>query len=297
MTSNDWRLGLAYPLLAKLDCPLAWRSATWLGRWNAHERKQAIIAVQNGYLRAFPELAHDSQTLQAWTQRYLDLFARESMDVFCMPKLRAHNVDRYITLHGIELLKEAQREGQGIILVLNHYSRLIMLLVKLGLMGVRMNMLTMRVDEDNPELSPVMRQFLRAKVQNLLNHIGGEWLSIGDNLRPMLQGLKRGEIWIVLADAYMPHFDDWREYPFLGGQLRLSRGIERIAAKTGARMIYGVTHETDTKTLYCELRSLPTNPQDALASIAKELEKDVLAAPWEWWQWNILDYLWTPSTK
>ena len=297
MTSNDWRLGLAYPLLAQLECSLAWRTATRLGRWNAHERKQAIVAVQNGYLRAFPELANDPLTLQTWTQRYLDLFARESMDVFCMPKLHADNVDHYITLHGIDLLHDAQREGQGLILVLNHYSRLIMLLVKLGLMGVRMNMLTMRVDNNNPELSPVMREFLHTKVQNLLKHIGGEWLSIGDNLRPILQGLKRSEIWIVLADAYMPHFDDWREYPFLGGQLRLSRGIERIAAKTGARLIYGVTHETSQAKLNCELRSLPTNPEDALASIVRELEKDILATPWEWWQWNILDYLWSPGTR
>lgn len=295
MTPSDWRLELAYPALARLPCPLAWRAATRLGRWGSVERGQACTAVQNGYLKVFPQLAEDPQTLQRWTRGYLDLFARETMDVFCMHKLRADTVDRYIQLHGKEHLDQACGEGRGVILVLNHYSRLIMLLVRLGLLGVRMNMLTMRIDDGNPDLSPFMRRFLRTKVDRLLGFIGGEWLSVGDNLRPLYKSLRRGEIWIVLADAYMPQFGEWREFPFLGGRLRLSRGIERIAAKTGARMIYGITRETSPDTLACELRPLP--PQDALAMVVRELEKDVRAAPWEWWQWNILDYLWTPAAE
>ena len=273
------------------------RIAQYVGHLGHHDRTQAQIAIKNGLLNAFPALEKKPQTLNDWTQRHLNMLARESMDAFCFPRINASNINQTIHLQGHDILTQTQRDGQGVILILNHYSRLILLLVKLGMMGTRINMLTMRIDHNNPELSPTMQRFLKMKVERLLGFIGGEWLSIGDNLRPIIEGLKRGEIWVVLADAYMPHFDDWREYPFLGGQLRISRGIERMATKTGARLIYGMTRETSPTNLVCELRALPSNVEDALSSAVKELEHDVLAAPWEWWQWNILDYLWTPPTK
>ncbi|MFZ5580741.1 MAG: lysophospholipid acyltransferase family protein [Pseudomonadota bacterium] len=292
---RDWRLHLAYPALARLPCTLAWQGATRLGRWRPTEREQARAAVRNGYLSAFPHLARDLAQLERWTQGYIDLFARESMDVFCMSRINAHNAAEHIHITGTHLLEEARRDGQGVILVLNHYSRLIMLLIGLGLMGHRMSMLTMRIDTENPDLTPPMRTFLRAKVERLLGFIGGQWLSIGDNLRPMLEGLRAGETWIVLADVYMPQINDWRDFPFLGGSLRLSRGIERIAARTGARLIHGVTHEKRPSHLECELRPLPADPAEAMATVVRELEQDILATPWEWWQWNIFDYIWTPA--
>lgn len=295
MIDRDWRIHHAYPLLARLPCPLAWRAATRLGRWHPTEREQARIAVKNGYLRAFPHLAQQPDLLEHWIQGYLDLFARETMDVYCMPRLHAKNVHDHIQISGTEHLDEAQRKGQGVILVLNHYSRLIMLLVGLGLLGYRQSMLTMRIDTENPELTPAMRAFLRTKVQRLLGFIGGQWLSLGDNLRPMVEGLRAGEIWIILADAHNPHISEWRDYPFLGGTLRLSRGIERIARKTGARLIHGVTHEHAPDRLACELRALPPDPAEAMTTLVQQLEHDVITTPWAWWHWNILDYIWTPA--
>lgn len=296
MSHSRWRLNLAYPTLSRLPCPLAWRTAAWMGNLGKVEYQQACTAVQNGFLAIFPELADDPRTLQTWTQHHLDMLAREFMDVFCMPRLQFSNIDRYIMLHGAELITEAKRESQGVILVLNHFSRLIMLLIRLGLMGIEMNILTMRID-DNPDLAPFMRHYLRTKVKRVLGFIRGQWLNVGDDLRPIYKGLQRGQIWIILADAYMPHFGDWRVFPFFGGQLRLPRGIERIASKTGARLIYGVTREVRPDLLACELRPLPTDPYEAMAGVVGELEKDIRATPWEWWQWNILDYLWTPTKQ
>ncbi len=295
MNLGEWRLALAYPALARLPLSLAWRSAARIGRWSGPERRNALIAVRAGLEKAFPGIGADAKRLRGWTRDYLDMFSHEAMDVFCMPRLNRENVGRYIHLRGMDHLEETRRGGLGVILVLNHYSRVIMILVRLGLLGVRMSMLTMRIDEGNPDLSPFMRAFLRTKVERLLGFMGGKCLTLGENLRPVYEGLRRGEIWIILSDAYMPQFGSWREFPFLGGILRLPGGIERIAARTGARLIYGVTHESGPDRLDCELRPLPPDPAEGLAAAVRELEKDVLASPGEWWQWNILDYIWRPA--
>lgn len=293
MIPGGWRLGLAYPALCRLPFPLAMRAATLIGRWDRAGRANAQKAVQAGLLKAFPDLASDRARLEAWTKGYLELFAREAMDVFFISRLDRKNAERFIRLKGLRHLEEARAGGRGVILVLNHYSRVIMIPVRLGLLGVRMSMLTMRVDEKNPDLTPFMRSFLEQKIERLIKVMGGRSLALGSSLRPIYDGLSSGQIWIILSDAYMPQFGKWREFSFLGGRLRLPSGIERIAARTGARLVYGVTVEAGPALLECELRPLPERPEEALAAAVSDLEKDVLACPWQWWQWNILDYIWS----
>lgn len=295
MTRAD-RLRLEYllPWLARLPAPLAYRAAVALGLWGRGGRRNARLAVRQGLELAWPELAAQPARLARIEAAWLAMMARETLDVFRMPRLAAGGMADLVRIEDPAPLARARAPGSGVILVMAHYSRLIMLLSALGQIGFRLSMLTVPIDERNPDLPPAMRRYLETKVARLRGFIGGDWLSVGDHLKPLYAGLRRGEIWIVLLDAYMPSFGSWERYPFLGGEIRLSSGIARIAARSGARLVYAAVHEEGYR-LRGRLLELPAEPERALAAAVAELERDVRQRPDQWWQWNIFAHLWTPG--
>ncbi len=281
--------------------PFAWayRGAGLIGRYDHRYNRAVHTVIATGLLRAFPELRSDRALLEDWLARYFAMMARETMDVFCMPKLSRANGGQLVRLRdgSLDVLHAAKRNGRGAILVMSHFSRLNMLLLGLALAGETLGMLTIRIDERNPYLDRIERAYINNKVKTLLGFIGGRWVTLGDNLRSLYEGLKQGETIVILLDAYTPDAygptQSRLRAPFLGGALEISRGIERLAEKTGAAMVYGVAKERG-RTIEAELRALPDNPRQALCEAVAQLEKDIYETPWQWWQWNILDYIWSP---
>ncbi|MDD3609746.1 MAG: hypothetical protein PHI49_08325 [Halothiobacillaceae bacterium] len=291
-----WRLGLAYPLLARLPDALAYPLAGRVGVWGPAERAGIANAFLHGARRMLPDRAPapGSREEAQWRHRHLVLFAHEQLDACHLPALaqggRKMELPR---IEGLDALDSAREEGQGVILVMAHYGRFILLLAQLGLLGYRMSMLTMRIDSANPALSPRRRAFLSNKVAGLLGCIGGAWLSVGDNLRPMLEGLRQGETWIVLMDAYEgPSIGELPSYPFLGGQLHLPSGIPRLANRTGARLVYASVIEEADGTMGGRLVGLSGDAETAFEAAVAELALDVQTAPWAWWPWSLMDRAW-----
>lgn len=287
---GNWRRDLVYPLLAHLPASLAYPAAARLGIWSRAERKGALEAVCNGLARAGLEM-RDTVSGQDVAEAYLGMLARETLDVFRMSTWAGAELEAMIEVDGVELLEQARARGQGVILLLAHYGRLLLLMLALAHRGHPMGMVTMRIDRDNPDLDLALRKYFERKIQSVLTHIGGPWLMVGDSMRPLYDGLRRGGVWVVLMDAYIPGTPNMGEFPFLGGTLCIPRGVQRIAERCGARLVYGVTRE-DRKPIRAELRDLGADPAQALARAVAELEHDVRAAPSQWWQWNILEYIW-----
>ncbi|MEY6431613.1 hypothetical protein ABC977_04235, partial [Thioalkalicoccus limnaeus] len=245
-------------------------------------------------LRAWPELAGDAPRLADLERAWLAMMAREALDVFRLPRLTGGRIADLVRIEDPSPLFDARADGRGVILTMAHYGRLIMLLAALGAAGLRLNMLTIPIDARNPDLAPAMRRYLGTKVARLRAFIGGDWVAVGDSLKRVYEGLRRGEIWIILMDAHLAHPVTRERYPFLGGELRLATGIPRLAARTGARIVYGAVHE-DGYRLRGRLCALDADPSRAMTEAVAELERDVVAQPEQWWQWAIFDYLWTPE--
>lgn len=284
--------------LARLPFPWAYRSAGLIGRYDRWRNANARLAIAMGLKKGFPQEAANPQTLNRWLAGYFGMMARETMDVFCMPRLNRDNVDRVARLRpeSLDVLHAARRGGRGVILVMCHFSRLNMLLLSLALAGERLGMITMAVDERNPDLDPVDRVYLNTKIGTLLKFLGGRWVCLGDSMRGVYAGLRSGETMVILLDAHTPGLEERNKLrlPFLGGTLEIPRGIERLAEKTGAALVYGVARERGWG-IDAELRPLPDPPDQGLRQAVAELERDVNETPWQWWQWCVLDYLWSPT--
>lgn len=287
--------GLFQPL-SRLPLALAYRAAGAIGRHDFRHLHDARTAIGNGLDSAFPHLAADPALRKDWIQRHFTMMSREIMDTFVMERLHPGNSQQLVQLDpaSLALMQETKREGRGTILVMAHFGRLNLVLLALAMAGFPLGMLTIAVDERNPELGAADRKYLGHKVGTLLRHIRGRWVKLGDNMRGLYEGLQAGETIVVLMDAYhSAQGGNKLQIPFLDGILEINQGIERIASKTGANLIYGAAKENGWR-VEARLRPLPDAPPAALRQSVSYLEQDILESPWAWWHWNILDYIWSP---
>ncbi len=282
--------------LSHLPLPLAYRAAELIGQYDYKHQHDARTAIGNGLSTAFPRLVTDPALKNEWLQRYFNMMSRESLDVFTMERIHVGNSQQLVQLDpaSLALMQAAKRDKRGTILVMAHFGRLNLVLLALAMAGFPLGMLTIAVDESNPELGVVDRKYLNQKVGTLLRHIRGRWVRLGDNMRGLYDGLCAGETIVVLMDAYhQAQGGNKLQIPFLDGILEMNQGIERLAARTGANLVYGAAKENSWQ-ISAELRLLPDDPSVALFQAAAYLEQDILEAPWLWWHWNILDYIWSP---
>ena len=119
----------------------------------------------------------------------------------------------------------------------------------------------------------------------------GPWIAKGDNTKDIFKAFSEGRILIILLDVFEPNKKKAKQYDFLGGKLQIPTGIERLAEKTGAQMVYGVAH-CEGLQVHAQLRSLPEDPCEGLRCAVAELERDVMRSPGQWWQWNALEHIW-----
>jgi KDO2-lipid IV(A) lauroyltransferase len=274
---------------------LAYKSAGLISRFDRQLNKAAYKSVAAGLKQIFPAQAKDPATLNTWIALYFRMMARETMDVFCMSRA-SHTIPPVVSLsqNSLNILHNAKSNGTGVILAMAHFGRLNMVLFGLALSGESLGMLTMITDKRNTDLDSVSRRYINQKINTLLRFTGGPWLTLGDDFRKLYKSLNDGATMVILFDAYSPeHSRNKMEVPFLGGLLQVSRGIEKLAKKTGATIIYGVAKE-DGWRINAELYALPADPTAALRAAVAQLERDVLETPWQWWHWNILDYIWMP---
>ncbi len=215
---------------------------------------------------------------------------------FFYPKYPNQIVSVLLTCRDWTCSWRPQQEGKGVVLAMGHYGRPIMLSTQLGVLGCKIGMLTQTIDERNPNLNAVERSYLARKMRIVMDAAGGRWLMLDDSMRLLYSGLKSGETIIMMYDLHEANPSSMLELPFCGGTMRLPRGVERVAERTGARVIYGIARDKGRR-VEAELRKLPQNPQQALIAAVKELEKDVQAAPWQWWQWPLYDHAWAPPQK
>lgn len=291
--SRDWRLQWAFPALGRMPSTLPWHIAPRLGRDSAEARRATERFLQECFRKVFPE-ASDVER-QQWARAHMGMLAQEQLDATALHRMGARG-GPHINVVGWEYALELQREGKGFILVLNHYDRLLTAPIALARQGVVLHTMTMPI-ADNLELGAVQRDFLMRKIGSYTQIVGGQWRTSDQGLRPVHDGLRSGQAWVILADAWRPEFGRLRSHEFLGGQLSLPTGIERLAKSTGASLLHGITRTVAPDRLEVSIEVLPEEPEQAINLAIQRLAEDVRERPWAWWHWGLLDQMWQSSSR
>lgn len=288
------RQRVLFPALARLPAALGYRIAERIGRRDAL-RHPARSAVVQGLLTIHPHLANEPAHLEALLDHYFRMMARDTLDCFRMPGYTAANTRELIRVTGIEHLAAAKAAGKGVILIISHYGRFFMLGPGLKFAGQEFGMFTTVVDERHPSYDPVDRWYIATKLHNTQLFSRGTWITTGDDWRKLYRALQGGEVILIALDGTETTSATRYDFPFLGGTLSLPEGIVRIAARTGAKMVYAATVEAE-RGVEIRIHPLPEEPVAGLAEAVRLLEQDVIAWPWQWWQWAAHGALWRPGT-
>lgn len=289
----NWRLDFALPLISKLPKSVAWATAEKICG-----EGQVTSSIVEDYLasqmaRFFPHVALDQRL--DWARSHLQMISLEMLDGLSFSRM-ATVKGPAVEVNGIQHVRKGIESGRGIILILNHIDRLLTAPIILARHGISSHVLTMPVLE-NLELSPPLRRYLLKKIRGYTRVTQGMWRTTKQSMRPVHTSLKRGEIWVILADVWRPEFTNLRAHSFFGGSLFLPTGIERLAQSTGAQLLHAHTSTVSPTQLLVTLEPLPDDPIFALSVVVQQLESDVRSRPWAWWQWGVLDHMWTPHTE
>lgn len=290
--TSDWRLQYGYPALAKLPGRLPWKLAPRLGRDPAAIRRATADYLVMRFGEVFPGV--DETQRRQWAAAHMDMLALELMDSAAVSRIGTTGGPS-IELTGWEHAQSLVDGGRGFIVVLTHFDRLLTAPIALARKGLAMNALTMPV-LDNPELSPAHRRFLMRKIETFTQVIRGQYRSSSDSLRPVHEGLRAGQVWIILADVWSPEFNRLRKHPFLGGEISLPTGIERLAQSTGVPLLHAITYSQGPDRFSVVVEPLPDHPKNAMDAVIQRLHHDVRERPWAWWQWGVWDHLWQKSS-
>lgn len=291
--NGDWRLDWGFPLLGRFPTSLPWRMAHCLGRDPALQRQATERYLEERFRQVFP---HVTSALHGqWARAHMNMLAQEMLDSVALHRLGMPGGPQ-MSISGWEHVETLLRRNQGFIVVLNHYDRLLAGPIALARRGLKLHAMTMPIAE-NLELNPSQRQFLTNKIKAYTEITGGQWCTSNDGLRPLHEGLRSGQAWGILADAWRPEFGRLRDHAFLGGLLSLPTGIERLAQSTGAALLHVVTRSVAPDRLEVLVEALPEEPKAAIGKVIQRLDEDVRERPWAWWHWGLWDQMWRPSTQ
>lgn len=287
----NWRTDWAYPWLSRCPTRLPWTLATKVGRQAQASRRLTAEYLKGQFMQLFPSAS--SHQLQAWAKQHETMLALEMLDSLSFGRLGTSSGPQLNVL-GLENATNLKKAGKGFILVLNHLDRLLTAPVALALNGIQTHVLTMPVD-DNPELGESDRLFLRRKISEYTRVTGGAWHTTAQSMRPVLDGLRAGDVWVILADAWRPEFKRMRGHAFVGGELQLPTGVERLATNARVPMVYASTETLSHNELLVRFETLPDDPVLAIDLAIQRLEEAVSARPWAWWHWGQIQHMWQPS--
>ncbi|MEW6694995.1 MAG: hypothetical protein AB1371_08625 [Pseudomonadota bacterium] len=287
----DWRVSLWYPWVARLPSNLPWHLARWIGREPATQQQATSRFLVGLWSNLFSGYAPD--VYWDWANRHRMLMAWEMADAMAFHRLGRSGGPRIAVVDDARVLQAIRVGRQGTILVVNHWDRLLTAPVAVARTGVRVNVLTMPV-LNNPELGPAWRDFLLRKIAGFVRETGGRWVTTDQPLRDVHRDLEQGGVWLILADAWRQEFSRWREHPFLGGQLRLPTGVERLARATQSRLVYAWTDSEGPSALRVTFRPLDGDPLHAIDTVVAHLEQSIRRSPWRWWQWGLFGRMWSP---
>lgn len=282
-----------FPAIARLPRAVGYRLADLIGRLDA-TRHSTRPAVAQGMLAVFPALAHDPLRLQTLLLNYYQMMARDMLDCFRMPGFTPAKVAGQIRVHSVETLIAAKAAGRGVIMIISHFGRFFMLGPGLKFAGVEFGMFTTVVDERHPSYDAIDRWYIATKLHNTQLFSRGTWVTTGDDGRRLYRSLQAGEIMLFALDGSESTSNSRVEFPFCGGTLSLPEGLVRVAARTGAKLVYAAAVDSGVG-VDITIHALPDDPVAGLGAAVQLLEQDFLAAPWQWWLWAALAFFWRPT--
>lgn len=297
---RQWRLGKALrtacstyvyaPILAKLIrwAPVAVSARAMLRAQPA--RAVTLLRQIEQNMRAVPSLGVAEEavpSLAARNSAALRDFYFERTLIAALPPAKLHGwMMRRVQVSGLAHLDGAIARGRGVMLSAAHVAGYSVVPFALAARGYAQTMLMDATDDSIREIRAVVDEIAGAGYPCALTPVAAD-----RGVRVLVRDLQQGKTVCVLTDPTPSESRDHLEVPFLGGQLKLARGIAWLALRTHAAVVPVSVKVEGPARYHIDLHAPLTDAQRAsehtlLAALAHALERDVRARPDAWLKWK-----------
>lgn len=215
-------------------------------------------------------------------------FAYSIIDLFLIPNLTVENLDEFVAaMHGMEHIEACRAVGKGGIFMTAHMGSWELAGATLGLLGVPITAAVLK--HADPRIDEIFADIRsRGRIEEV--PVGGAF--------PRLEAaVERGRFIALVADRDVK--GSGMKVQFFGEETTLPTGHARIAARTGAWILPGLTYRTHDHRIVIEFRP-PIIPQpgetqeELMARCVPELESIIRAHPD---QWSSFFNLWSKTER
>jgi lauroyl/myristoyl acyltransferase len=206
------------------------------------------------------------------------------------PRKLASWLRRRSSVAGTDHLDRALAGRNGAILCAFHVTSYSMIPFVLAARGYAQTVLMLAGDEAASQIRRRLRELRQAGHDYPI-----EIASVGFGMRALVRALRRGETVLLLFDATAAQDHDHLDMPFLGGTLRVARGVGWLAWHTAAPILpVSVQSQRGGR---CHVAIHPPLPMESgsresdcvahvLRRLTAVLENDVQASPEHWLKWK-----------
>ena len=215
--------------------------------------------------------------------------------IFLFPKLNKENIEKFVSVEGLNFLDAALAEKKGCILVHAHFGPAQLSLCALGYRGYKMNQLGYRTTEGTSYIGREVQAKTRLKIEE--GKIPARMLYANKFMRPLFTALNNNEVLMTAGDAggASRFVGKYVTAKFFGNDARFPAGWVSLACKTGASVLPLSLYQNGMNKYKVVIRPplhFETQSDDA-ASILKNVEKfvkileeDVRTYPHQWHFWD-----------
>ena len=278
------------PLLAKLIrwAPVAISARAMLR--SKPSRDPALLRHIENNMRSVPALGllnEEFPVFAAQNSAALRDFYFERTLLAALPPAKLDRwMKRGVRIKGIEHLDRAIAGGRGVMLCAAHVSAYSIIPFALAARGYAQTMLMEATADSAHEVRARVSEIVAAGYPYGLTP-----LATDRGVRILVRDLQHGKTVFLLIDPTPTDARDHIAVPFLGGQLRLPRGIAWLALRTEAAVV-PVSVQVEGTARYCIRLHAPLPDAERvselalLSALARTLERAVRRRPAAWLKWK-----------
>lgn len=293
---------LEYQVLLRMFCrlplPLAYAAGRARARLKCRARQETREAALRNMRLVFPDLREVA--LRRMVTEFFFSPCLDEMETYLLPEMTTRLLKKRMWLEGFEHLDQCLDAGRGAFLFSNHGAGGALFLVSFGLLGYKVNIIGRSVNEEDNPFHPVVLKFVQRRIAWIEKILGRPFIAPGPgSVSTLTQKLRANECVLTMLDVPPEIVRSKTVVPFLGKDCYFPSGFARMANEAGCPMIpCQKTYRPDWAHHKLVLWEpiLPSGDIDLdVRRCVKTIEKMVLMDPSQWWMWDNLPMLWTPT--
>jgi len=190
---------------------------------------------------AFGNNKLEGAEIQKIIRRCFDNFCKRQVEVLLYPRLTRENIDRIVSISGLENLDNALSFGRGAIILVTHFGSNCLIMPALGFRGYKINQVAdlrdpiSEIRNANGDEPGIIRKRTIKLIQRLEQSLPANFINATTFIRPAFECLKRNEILILSADGRVGA--NMLPIEFLGRMALFPKGPIGLAMRTKAPIL------------------------------------------------------------